>query len=164
MAVATWTKADGWAADEVTPYGPFQMDPASAVLHYGQEIFEGLKAYRHADGSIHLFRPEANAERFQSSAARMMLPELPVDDFVTAVEELVKVDERWVPVSAGEQSLYIRPFMFASEVFLGVRAAERRGRALGRRAVRRAPAGHDRPRGPAHRRRAEALRGRRVSR
>ncbi len=125
MAVATWTKADGWAADEVKPYGPFQMDPASAVLHYGQEIFEGLKAYRHADGSIHLFRPEANAERFQSSAARMMLPELPVADFVTAVEELVKVDERWVPVSAGEQSLYIRPFMFASEVFLGVRAAER---------------------------------------
>ncbi|HQY99168.1 MAG TPA: branched-chain amino acid aminotransferase [Propionicimonas sp.] len=124
MAVATWTKAGGWAADEVRPYGPFQMDPASAVLHYGQEIFEGMKAYRHADGSIHLFRPEANAKRFQSSAARMMLPELPTADFITAVEELVKADARWVPTSTGEQSLYIRPFMFASEVFLGVRAAE----------------------------------------
>ncbi|MFZ0529139.1 MAG: branched-chain amino acid aminotransferase [Propionicimonas sp.] len=124
MAVATWTKSDGWAADEIRPYGPFQIDPASAVLHYAQEVFEGLKAYRHADASIHLFRPEANARRFQQSAARMMLPELPVADFVRAVEELVKVDARWVPEPAGEHSLYIRPFLFASEVFLGVRAAE----------------------------------------
>lgn len=124
MAVATWTKDGGWGADEIRPYGPFQIDPASAVLHYAQEIFEGLKSYRHADGSIHLFRPEANARRFQASAARMMLPQLPVEDFVRAVTELVGVDARWVPGAEGERSLYLRPFMFASEVFLGVRAAQ----------------------------------------
>lgn len=125
MAVATWTKSDGWADAAIKPYGPFQIDPAGAVLHYAQEVFEGLKAYRHADGSIHLFRPEANARRLQTSAARMMLPELPVDDFVNAVVELVRADQRWVPDSSGEKSLYLRPFMFADEVFLGVRAAER---------------------------------------
>ncbi len=125
MSVATWTKADGWADAAVRPYGPFQIDPAGAVLHYAQEIFEGLKAYRHADGSIHLFRPEANARRFQTSAARMMLPELPIEDFVEGVVELVRADQRWVPDSTGEKSLYLRPFMFADEVFLGVRAAER---------------------------------------
>ena len=124
MAVATWTKDGGWGADEVKPYGPFQLDPACAVLHYAQEVFEGLKAYRHADGSIHLFRPEENAHRFQSSAARMMLPALDVDDFVTACAELVTVDARWVPAAEGERSLYLRPFMFAAEVFLGVRAAQ----------------------------------------
>jgi branched-chain amino acid aminotransferase len=125
MAVATWTKSGGWADAAIKPYGPFQIDPAGAVLHYAQEIFEGLKAYRHADGSIHLFRPEANARRLQTSAARMMLPELPVEDFVEAVVELVRADQRWVPDSLGEKSLYLRPFMFADEVFLGVRAAER---------------------------------------
>lgn len=124
MAVATWTKGRGWHSDAIKPYGPFVLDPSAAVLHYGQEIFEGLKAYRHADGSVWLFRPEMNAARFQRSAARMMLPSLPVDDFVTSVVELVKVDHRWVPEMAGEQSLYLRPYMFASERFLGVRAAE----------------------------------------
>jgi branched-chain amino acid aminotransferase len=124
MAVASWTKDGGWGAGEVKPYGPFQVDPASAVLHYAQEVFEGLKAYRHADGSIHLFRPEANARRFQASAARLMLPELPVEDFVASVSELVRADARWVPGAAGEKSLYLRPFMFAAEVFLGVRAAQ----------------------------------------
>ena len=124
MAVATWTKDGGWAADEIRPYGPFQLDPASAVLHYAQEVFEGLKAYRHADGSIHLFRPEENARRFQASAARLMLPSLDVDDFVAACAELVRVDARWVPQAEGERSLYLRPFMFAAEVFLGVRAAQ----------------------------------------
>lgn len=125
MAVATWTKAAGWTGGAVRPYGPFQIDPAGAVLHYAQEVFEGLKAYRHADGSIHLFRPEANARRFQTSAARMMLPELPIEDFIEAVVELVRADQCWVPDSTGEKSLYLRPFMFADEVFLGVRAAER---------------------------------------
>lgn len=125
MAVATWTKADGWGDDEIKPYGPFLIDPATAVLHYAQEVFEGLKAYRHADGSIHLFRPAANARRFQTSAARMMLPELPVEDFLTAVTQLVAADAPWVPEAEGERSLYLRPFLFASEVFLGVRAAER---------------------------------------
>lgn len=125
MAVATWTKADGWGADEIKAYGPFQIDPAGAVLHYAQEIFEGMKAYRHADGSIHLFRPEQNALRFQTSAARLMLPELPVADFVAGCVELVRADARWVPDATGEQSMYLRPFMFASEVYLGVRAAEK---------------------------------------
>jgi branched-chain amino acid aminotransferase len=123
MARAIWTKGEGWHSDRIEPYGPFVLDPSAAVLHYGQEIFEGLKAYRHDDGSVWLFRPQRNAERFNRSAARIMLPELPVDDFVRAVTELVKTDVRWVPDPEGEQSLYIRPFMFASEAFLGVRAA-----------------------------------------
>ena len=125
MVVATWTSDGGWQGDAVQPYGPFLMDPATAVLHYAQEIFEGMKAYRHADGSIHLFRPEANARRFQTSAARLMLPELPTEDFIRAVAALVAADSRWVPEATGERSLYIRPFLFASEVFLGVRAAQR---------------------------------------
>lgn len=123
MAVAVWTKDVGWHDDEIKPYGPFLMDPATAVLHYAQEIFEGMKAYRHEDGSVWLFRPEANARRFQTSADRMMLPRLPEEDFVASVTKLVEVDHRWVPGAAGEMSLYLRPFMFASEVFLGVRAA-----------------------------------------
>ena len=94
------------------------------MLHYAQEIFEGMKAYRHEDGSIWTFRPEANAERMVRSSRRLALPELPADDFVRAVDALVEVDQRWVPDAAGEKSLYLRPFMFASEVFLGVRPAQ----------------------------------------
>ncbi|MGW0227506.1 branched-chain amino acid aminotransferase [Actinopolymorpha singaporensis] len=122
MVTVTWTPEQGWHDAVVKPYGPLAIDPATAVLHYAQEIFEGLKAYRHADGSVWTFRPEANAARFQRSAARMALPQLPVDDFVAALDTLVRVDEAWVP-SGGEASLYLRPFMFASEVFLGVRPA-----------------------------------------
>lgn len=126
MAVATWTKGEGWHDDQIKPYGPFQLDPCAAVLHYGQEIFEGMKAYRHADGSVWLFRPEKNAQRMMTSAARLMLPGLPVEDFLTSVRSLLAVDHRWVPAGeAGEMSLYLRPFMFASEAFLGVRAAEK---------------------------------------
>ena len=125
MAVATWTKDTGWSDARIQPYGPFLMDPATAVLHYAQEIFEGLKAYRHADDSIWLFRPQANAARLNASAARMMLPAIDEADFLTAITELIKADLRWVPTGGGEQSLYLRPFMFASEVFLGVRAAQR---------------------------------------
>ncbi len=125
MAVATWSKGQGWHDDAIVPYGPLQMDPASAVFHYAQEIFEGLKAYRHADGSVWLFRPERNGARLNQSAERLCLPELPVEDFLTSVTGLVRADERWVPsASGGEQSLYIRPFMMANENFLGVRAAE----------------------------------------
>ncbi|MGC3956063.1 MAG: branched-chain amino acid aminotransferase [Propionicimonas sp.] len=125
MAVATWTKSGGWGDARIEPYGPFQLDPASAVLHYAQEIFEGLKAYRHADDSVWLFRPQANAARLNASAKRMMLPTIDEADFLAAIRELVKTDLRWVPAGGGEQSLYLRPFMFASEVFLGVRAAEK---------------------------------------
>ncbi|MSW97138.1 MAG: branched-chain amino acid aminotransferase, partial [Actinobacteria bacterium] len=98
------------------------LEPAASVLHYGQEVFEGLKAYRHADGSIWTFRPDANARRMQRSAHRLALPELSVPDFIESLKQLIAVDAKWVP-SAPETSLYLRPFMFASEGFLGVRAA-----------------------------------------
>ncbi|HET7328788.1 MAG TPA: branched-chain amino acid aminotransferase [Nocardioidaceae bacterium] len=123
MLVAEWTPDVGWHQARVQAYAPFQIDPASAVLHYAQEIFEGTKAYRHDDGSIWSFRPGANAARFRRSAARMALPELPEADFVAAVDALVSTDRDWVP-SGAETSLYLRPFMFASEVFLGVRPAQ----------------------------------------
>jgi branched-chain amino acid aminotransferase len=124
MAVATWTSADGWHDSAIVPYGPFTLDPATAVLHYAQEIFEGLKAYQHADGSVWLFRPDKNADRFVRSAGRLALPVLEHDDFLASLEALIAADAAWVP-STGEQSLYLRPFMFASEAFLGVRAARR---------------------------------------
>ncbi|MBB2985322.1 branched-chain amino acid aminotransferase [Terracoccus luteus] len=126
MVVATWTADGGWADAAVQPYGPFQLDPAAAVLHYAQEIFEGMKAYRHADGSVWTFRPEANAARFARSAHRLALPVLPEEDFIESLRRLVAVDEKWVPAGdEGEKSLYLRPFMFASEAFLGVRPAQR---------------------------------------
>jgi branched-chain amino acid aminotransferase len=124
MAVATWTATDGWHDSAIVPYGPFTLDPATAVLHYAQQIFEGLKAYRHDDGSIWAFRPDQNAERMHRSARRMALPLLPTDDFLCSIEELVAADVAWVPTSP-EQSLYLRPFMFATEAFLGVRPAKR---------------------------------------
>ncbi|HET7397732.1 MAG TPA: branched-chain amino acid aminotransferase [Intrasporangium sp.] len=124
MVVATWRADAGWHGARVQPYGPFSLDPAAAVLHYAQEIFEGMKAYRHADGSIWTFRPEANAARFARSARRLALPELPEAYFIESLRQLVAVDQEWVPAGdAGEKSLYLRPFMFASEAFLGVRPA-----------------------------------------
>ena len=126
MVTIDWTVDEGWHDARVTPYGPLQLDPASSVLHYGQEIFEGLKAYRHADGSIWTFRPEKNAKRMQRSARRLALPELSVEDFVEAIKQIVAIDGDWVP-SAPETSLYLRPFMIANESFLGVRAAHKVG-------------------------------------
>ncbi len=123
MFVAEWTPDNGWHNARVTPYAPLTLDPATAVLHYAQEIFEGMKAYRHDDGSVWTFRPEENAARMVRSAHRLALPELPVADYVASVDALIKEDERWVPDAAGEKSLYLRPFMFASEKFLGVRPA-----------------------------------------
>jgi len=122
MVTATWTPDAGWHAAALVPYGPFQLDPAAAVLHYAQEIFEGLKAYRHPDGTVWAFRPEANGERLARSARRLALPELGVDDFLAAIDLLVRTDVDWVP-GGEEQSLYLRPFMFAKEAFLGVRPA-----------------------------------------
>ncbi|MDR0483330.1 MAG: branched-chain amino acid aminotransferase [Cellulomonadaceae bacterium] len=122
MAAISWSRTGGWDDHRIVPYGPLAMDPATAVLHYGQEIFEGLKAYRHADGSTWTFRPEANAARMKKSAARMALPELPTDDFLAAVAGLVRTDQAWVP-TFHDSALYLRPFMFASEPFLGVRSA-----------------------------------------
>jgi branched-chain amino acid aminotransferase len=120
MVTAEWNQASGWGDANVLAYGPISLDPAAMVFHYGQEIFEGMKAYRQPDGSISLFRPDANGARFNRSAARIALPEIPVTDFVACVEALVKQDSKWVPSKVGE-SLYLRPFMIATEVGLGVR-------------------------------------------
>lgn len=122
MVTATWTPDTRWHDARLEPYGPISLDPAAAVLHYAQEIFEGLKAYRHADGTVWAFRPEANGERLARSAKRLALPALTVDDFLASIDLLVRTDLDWVP-TGGEQSLYLRPFMFASEAFLGVRPA-----------------------------------------
>ena len=124
MFTVEWTPERGWHDARVTAYGPLTLDPATAVLHYAQEIFEGLKAYRHDDGSVWTFRPEENAQRMVRSSHRLALPVLDPADFVQAVDALVQVDERWVPEPGTEKSLYIRPFMIASEVFLGVRPAQ----------------------------------------
>lgn len=124
MAHIRWTSDAGWHGHEVRPYGPLTLDPAAAVLHYGQEIFEGIKAYRHADGSVWTFRPEKNAERFRRSARRLALPELSDEDFIGSLKALLAQDHAWVPTpssNADECSLYLRPFMIASETFLGVR-------------------------------------------
>lgn len=124
MVLATWTAGEGWHDAKVTAFGPLLLDPSAGVLHYAQEIFEGMKAYRHADGSVWTFRPEVNAARFARSAARLALPELSETDFIQSLKTLVALDEKWVPAGdAGEASLYLRPFMFASESFLGVRPA-----------------------------------------
>ncbi|WP_243057173.1 branched-chain amino acid aminotransferase [Nocardioides sp. SR21] len=124
MFTVEWTPDAGWHAARIEPYGPLTLDPATSVLHYAQEIFEGMKAYRHEDGSIWSFRPEENAGRMVRSSHRLALPVLEVPDFIQAVDELVKVDQRWVPDAAGEKSLYLRPFMFGSEAFLGVRPSQ----------------------------------------
>ncbi len=124
MVTIDWDVKNGWHNAQVVPYGPLSLDPAAAVLHYAQEIFEGLKAYRHDDGTISTFRPEANAERFAQSARRLALPELPVDVFIESLRQLVAVDSDWVPDSEGEKSLYLRPFMIATEPFLGVDSAK----------------------------------------
>src|SRR3954465_5302837 len=102
-----------WGEGKVLPYGPLLLDPATSALHYGQEIFEGLKAYRQPDGSVATFRPDVNAARFRSSAVRLALPQLPEELFLGSLSELVGVDREWVPPTGGEKSLYLRPFMFA---------------------------------------------------
>ena len=122
MVQATWTTEAGWHDGRLMPYGPITLDPSAAVLHYAQEIFEGLKAYRRHDGSIWAFRPDANAARFQRSATRLALPQLPAEDFLESLRLLVSADRAWIPDGA-EASLYLRPFMFASEAFLGGRPA-----------------------------------------
>ena len=120
MARITWTADKGWHDRRVEKHAPLLLDPASAVLHYGQEVFEGLKGYRHADGSVWTFRPWANGARMAASATRLALPVLPEGDFLGSIEALIRQDAAWVP-SGEETSLYLRPFMYASESFLGVR-------------------------------------------
>jgi branched-chain amino acid aminotransferase len=122
MATIRYADGKGWYDPRVEARAPLLIDPASAVLHYAQEIFEGLKAYRMADGGVAMFRPDANAARFAQSAQRMAMPALPVEVFLQSLTEIIKIDEDWIP--AGEEgSLYLRPFAYASEVFLGVRPA-----------------------------------------
>lgn len=110
----------GWHSATLGPRGPLSLDPATAVLHYAQEIFEGLKAYRLTDGSMALFRPDANARRFNQSARRLAMPELPEQLFIDSIKALIDADKAWFPPVEGG-SIYIRPFMIASEVFLGVK-------------------------------------------
>jgi branched-chain amino acid aminotransferase len=120
MVTIRYSDDKGWHDAKVGPRGPLTLDPATAVLHYAQEIFEGLKAYRLADGGMALFRPEQNARRFQRSAKRLAMPELPEEMFLQACKQLVDVDKDWFPPVDGG-SIYLRPFMIASEVFLGVK-------------------------------------------
>jgi len=123
MVSIDWSEGEGWHSATLGPREPLTLDPACAVLHYAQEIFEGMKAYRQQDGSLALFRPEQNAQRFNRSAQRMAMPELPEDLFIEAVRQLVGADRDWFPTVEGG-ALYLRPFMFASEAFLGVRPAK----------------------------------------
>lgn len=120
MVTIRYSDDKGWHDAKVGPRGPLTLDPATAVLHYAQEIFEGLKAYRLADGGMALFRAEQNARRFQRSAKRLAMPELPEEMFLQACKQLVGVDKDWFPPVDGG-SIYLRPFMIASEVFLGVK-------------------------------------------
>ena len=122
MVMIDYDEGEGWHSATLGPCEPIPLHPASSVLHYAQEIFEGLKAYRLTDGTMALFRPEANAKRFNASAKRLAMPELPEDVFIAAVKEIVRKDADWFPGVEGG-SLYIRPFMFANEHFLGVRPA-----------------------------------------
>lgn len=123
MVAIDWTVDEGWHNARVEPYQQIQMDPASSVFHYGQAIFEGLKAYRGEDGKIVTFRPEQNARRFQNSATRMAMPELPEELFLESLRQIVEIDQRWVPQGGGEESLYLRPFMISREIGLGVHPA-----------------------------------------
>ena len=122
MVTVRYLEGKGWHDAQVGPRVPFVLDPASAVLHYAQEIFEGMKAYRSADGGATLFRADANARRFRESAERLAMAPVPEDLFLGSVRQLVSIDRDWIPESEGG-SLYLRPFMFASEVFLGVKPA-----------------------------------------
>ena len=119
MFMMNYTEGKGWHDARIVPYGAIELEPAAMVFHYGQEMFEGLKAYKGADGKIRLFRPDMNAKRANASNERLCIPEIPEDVFVEAIKEVVKVDADWVPEEDGT-SLYIRPFVIATDEFLGV--------------------------------------------
>jgi len=123
MLVMRYTEDQGWHDAKIQPYRNFSLDPAAMVLHYGQAIFEGMKAYRAKDGGIYLFRPADNIERMNCSAARLCMPQLPVDEVVAALKELLRLDQAWIPSVKGA-TLYIRPTMIATEAALGVRSAK----------------------------------------
>ena len=121
MFLMDWTEERGWHDARIVPFGPLSIHPASTVLHYGSEIFEGLKAYRRADGKVQLFRPIENIRRMNNSAERMCLPQIPEDMALEALTEFVKVEQDWTPCAPGT-SLYLRPFMFGNDESLGVHA------------------------------------------
>jgi branched-chain amino acid aminotransferase len=123
MVRIRWTRDRGWHDAALVAYQPLTLDPGTVVLHYAQAVFEGLKAFRQADGGVAAFRPEAHAARFRRSAHRLALPELPEETFLEAIDHLLAADHRWVP-SAADHSLYLRPFMFATEVTLSVHPAD----------------------------------------
>jgi branched-chain amino acid aminotransferase len=123
MLLIEWKAGTGWCDARIEPYGPFKLDPACMVFHYAQEIFEGLKAYKWADGRVALFRPEMNAHRFKLSATRMCMPDVPEELFLKGIEQLVALEKEWIPTSAGT-SLYIRPTMIAVEPALGVKPSD----------------------------------------
>jgi len=122
MVTIIYREPGGWQRGTLVPYAPISLDPAASVLHYGQAIFEGFKAYRQADGGIATFRPDANAHRFNRSADRLAMPHLPVERFIEAADVLIQTDRAWVPSGSGE-SLYLRPLTIATEAALGVRPA-----------------------------------------
>ncbi len=123
MFVMSYDAGQGWHDAEIRPYAPIELSPAAMCLHYGQTVFEGLKAYRTADGKIQLFRPEENFKRLNQSNERLVIPELPIDMAMEGLMELLKVEKDWVPSKDGE-SLYIRPFIFACDPFLGVKPGD----------------------------------------
>ena len=123
MVTMRWTRAGGWSDGWVKPYAPLQLDPAASVLHYGQAIFDGFKAYHQEDGGVSSFRPDANADRFGDSAERLAMPRLPSPLFTAAADALIRQDRAWVPTRR-EQSFYLRPLMIATEAALGVRPAD----------------------------------------
>ncbi|KLU70579.1 MAG: hypothetical protein RHS_3592 [Robinsoniella sp. RHS] len=120
MYVMEYSTEKGWHDPAIMPYQPITLDPSAMVFHYGQEMFEGLKAYKTEDGRILLFRPDKNAERAVNSNKRLMIPEIPVEDFINGVKTLVEIDQAWIPTKEGT-SLYVRPFVIATDPFLGVR-------------------------------------------
>ncbi len=122
MFTMDYSEEDGWSNPQIKHFQPFQIDPSSLVLHYAQEIFEGLKAFKGKDGVIRFFRPEMNAKRFNRSADRLCMPHFLENDFLESINALVRMEQRWIPDSKGA-SLYIRPFMFATDSALGVRAS-----------------------------------------
>ena len=119
MFVMNYTEGKGWHDARIVPYANLSLAPSAMVFHYGQEMFEGLKAYKGEDGSVYLFRPDMNAKRANNSNKRLVIPELPEEDFVDAIKAVVDVDRDWIPTDPGT-SLYIRPFIIATDEFLGV--------------------------------------------
>ncbi|HAN21251.1 MAG: branched chain amino acid aminotransferase [Clostridiales bacterium GWF2_36_10] len=123
MFILNYTEGEGWHNARIVPFGNISMSPASMVFHYGQEMFEGLKAYKSSDGKIRLFRPEMNIERMNNTNDRLCIPRVNVEDAIQAIEEIVKIDSDWIPTQPGT-SLYIRPFIIATDAFLGVHASK----------------------------------------